>query len=141
MKAARTVPGRPPIVERGPAQLADTELMARLFRAMGDATRLRILELLLDQGELHQAEIVRRLGAAQPRVSEHLGCLLWCGFIERREEGRRSLYRVSDRRVRSLLGQARGFLDRNEAQIACCRRIDAPVTPTATPTSRTRSAR
>lgn len=122
--------GRPPIVERSSVLLDDTELVARLFRAMGDSTRLRILELLLDEGELHQAEIVRRIGAAQPRVSDHLGCLLWCGFIERREQGRRSLYRVSNRRVRSLLGQARAFLDQNEAQIACCRRIDAPVTPT-----------
>lgn len=126
MKASPAISGRPPIVERGPVRLADTELMARLFRAMGDATRLRILRLLLDEGELHQAEIVRRLGASQPRVSEHLGCLLWCGFIDRREEGRRSLYRVTDRRVKSLLGQAGAFLDRNEAQIACCRRIDAP---------------
>lgn len=132
MTSGPGIAGRPPIVERAPVQLADTELIARLFRAMGDATRLRILELLLDEGELHQAEIVRRIGAAQPRVSEHLGCLLWCGFIERREEGRRCLYRVSNRRVRSLLGQARAFLDQNEAQIARCRRIDAPVTPTVT---------
>lgn len=104
--------------------LADTELLARLFRALGDATRLRILELLLDEGELHQAEIVRRLGAVQARVSEHLGCLVWCGFVERRVQGRRTLYRPANRQVRSLVNQAKRFLEHNEAQIACCRRID-----------------
>lgn len=119
--------GRPAIVELEPSALADTELVARLFRALGDATRLRIVELLLQEGELHQAEIVRRLGAVQARVSEHLACLVWCGFVETRVEGRRSLYRVVSPEVRSILGRAKKFLGCNEAQIACCRRIDAPT--------------
>lgn len=104
--------------------LADTELEARLFRALGDATRLRVLELLEQEGELHQAEIVRRLGASQARVSEHLACLVWCGFVTRRTQGRRHLYRITSRKVPALLAQARAFLEGNEAQIACCRRID-----------------
>ena len=116
--------GRPAIIEPELAALADTELMARLFRAVGEATRLRILELLLDEGELHQAEIVRRLGAVQARVSEHLGCLVWCGFVNSRVEGRRTLYRISGRDVSALLALAKRFLEQNEAHIACCRRID-----------------
>ena len=117
--------GRPAIVEPVPVVLADTELLARLFRALGDATRLRLLELLLEEGELHQMELVRRLGATQARVSEHMSCLVWCGFVQTRTEGRRTLYRVKDRKVRTLVAQARRFLEANEAQIACCRRIDA----------------
>jgi len=119
--------GRPAIVESEPVVLADTELLARLFRALGDATRLRVLELLLEEGELHQMELVRRLGATQNRVSEHMSCLVWCGFVRSRIEGRRTLYRVTNRKVGSLLGQAKRFLEANEAQIACCRVID--VTP------------
>ncbi len=116
--------GRPAISEPQPIPLADTELVARLFRALGDSTRLRILELLIEDGELHQMEIVRRLGATQARVSEHMACLLWCGFVEARTEGRRTLYRVPSRRVRTLLTKAREFLEQNEAQIATCRRLD-----------------
>lgn len=116
--------GRPAIIEPELATLADTELLARLFRAVGEATRLRILELLLEEGELHQAEIVRRLGAVQARVSEHLGCLVWCGFVKSRVEGRRTLYRISGRDVNALLALAKRFLEHNEAHIACCRRID-----------------
>ena len=120
--------GRPSIVEPEPVVLADTELLARLFRTLGDATRLRLLELLLEEGELHQMELVRRLGATQARVSEHMNCLVWCGFVQSRTEGRRTLYRVKDRKVRALVGQARRFLEANESQIACCRRIDATTT-------------
>lgn len=117
--------GRPAIVEPEFVMLADTELFARLFRALGDTTRLRLLEVLLAEGELHQMELVRRVGATQARVSEHLSCLVWCGFVQRRVEGRRTVYRVASRGVRGLLAQAKRFLDANEAQIACCRIIDA----------------
>ena len=117
-------PGRPSIIELEPIALAETELIARLFRTLGDATRLRIVELLLEEGELHQMEIVRRLGATQTRVSEHMACLTWCGFVETRTEGRKTLYRVSNRQVRGLIDRAKGFLEKNEAQIASCRRID-----------------
>lgn len=116
--------GRPSIIELGLTPLADTELLARLFRTLGDATRLRILELLLEEGELHQMEIVRRLGATQARVSEHMACLVWCGFVEVRTEGRRTLYRVTSKRVQTLVAKAKEFLEQNEAQIATCRRID-----------------
>jgi DNA-binding transcriptional ArsR family regulator len=118
--------GRAPIVEREPVPLPDVELLARLFRALGEASRLRILELLLEAGELHQAEIVRSLGISQARASEHLFCLAWCGFVSSREgEVRRTYYRVSDPVVAELVDLATGFLDRNQAKIASCRRIDA----------------
>lgn len=117
--------GRPAIVEAEPVALANSELLARLFRALGDATRLRALELLMEEGELHQMELVRRLGATQNRISEHMSCLVWCGFVQSRIDGRRTLYRVTNRKVGSLLAQAKRFLEANEAQIACCRVIDA----------------
>lgn len=119
--------GRPAIIELEPVPLTDSELLARLFRTLGDATRLRILELLLEEGELHQMEIVRRLGATQARVSDHMACLTWCGFVETRVEGRKTLYRVASRQVRLLLDRAKRFLEQNEAEIASCRRIDGGV--------------
>lgn len=122
------VVGRPAIIEPRPASLDGTELLARLFRILGDRTRLRILQLLLEEGELHQAEVVRRLGATQARVSEHLACLAWCGLVCSRTEGRRRLYRVEEREVRTLLRLAQAFLDGNRAQIASCLRMDHDTT-------------
>ena len=118
--------GRPAIVEAEPVALADVELLARLFRALGDARRLQIVELLLDVGELHQADIVRRLGLSQTRASEHLGCLVWCGFVTARAgPGRRTYYQVRDPAVADLVQRAEGFLADNEAAIASCRRINS----------------
>ncbi len=116
--------GRPAIIEPIPLPLSDSELVARLFRALADATRLRIVELLLDEPGLHQMELVRRLGATQARVSEHMACLVWCGFVESRSEGRRTCYRVTDPTVRELIAGTRQFLSRNEAHIAACRHIN-----------------
>lgn len=116
--------GRPVIVEPRAVPLSETELAARLFRALGDATRLRIIELLLQEGELHQMEIVRRLGASQARISEHMVCLTWCGFVQARVDGRRTLYRVANGQVRTFVEHARSFLERNEAQIATCRVVE-----------------
>lgn len=116
--------GRPAIIELEPVPLADSELLARLFRTLGDATRLRILELLLEEGELHQMDIVRRLNATQARVSEHMTCLVWCGYVATRTEGRKTFYRVASRQVRSLLDRALRFLEQNDAQIATCRIVD-----------------
>lgn len=117
--------GRPAIIESTPLPLPDSELIARIFRALADSTRLQIVELLLKEPGLHQMELVRRLGATQARISEHMACLLWCGFVERSTEGRRTHYRVIDPTVPRLIADARGFMDRNDAKIASCRRIDA----------------
>ncbi len=91
---------------------------------LGDATRLRILELLLREGELHQMEIVRRLGASQTRVSEHMACLTWCGYVAGRVEGRRTFHRARRKHVAGLLATAKRFLQSNEARIASCRVVD-----------------
>jgi len=56
------------------------------LRGLGDPTRVRILELLRAEGELSVGELVERLGEPQPKVSNHLACLCWCGFVDVRRE-------------------------------------------------------
>src|SRR5438270_759652 len=68
---------------RLPDAPAETDLVAKYFRGLGDPIRLRILELLRAEGELTVGQLVERLGIAQPKVSNHLACLRWCGFVER----------------------------------------------------------
>src|SRR5689334_23103834 len=53
---------------------------ARLFKGLGDATRLRILELLLER-ERTVGELVELLDLPQARVSTHLACLRWCALV------------------------------------------------------------
>src|SRR5436190_1236595 len=109
---------------RLPEAPARSDLTAKYFRGLGDATRLRILELLRDEGELSVGELVARLGVPQPRVSNHLACLRWCGFIEARREHRAVYNRIADQRVVTMLELAQALLDDNEEHVAACCRID-----------------
>jgi len=67
--------------------LSDEVLTAKFFRALEDPTRLRILRLLLE-GERTVSELVAQLGAPQGRVSSHLACLRWRGYVQVRRQGR-----------------------------------------------------
>ena len=114
-------PSSPPF--RLPDTPARSDLVAKYFRALGDPTRLGILELLQAEGELSAGELTRRLGQAQPKVSNHLACLRWCGFVTTRREHRVVHYRLADQRVTAILELAQGLLDDNGDHVAACCRI------------------
>ena len=109
---------------RLPESPARSDLVAKYFRGLGDATRVRILELLRDERELTVSELVERLGLPQPKVSNHLACLRWCGFIEARREHRTVYNRIADKRVIKMLELAQALLDDNADHVAACCRID-----------------
>ncbi len=83
--------------------------MSRLFKALGDETRLRIVALL-SHDELCVCHIEEALGVSQPNVSRHLGILRASGVVEDRREGNWVYYRVRgqdhpdcERQLRSLV--------------------------------------
>src|SRR5205085_12034170 len=88
---------------RLPEAPVEADLVAKYFRGLGEPTRLRILELLRDEGELSVGELVQRLGVPQQQVSNHLACLRWCGFLEARRQHRVVFNRISYRRALALL--------------------------------------
>jgi DNA-binding transcriptional ArsR family regulator len=103
---------------------ARSDLVAKYFRGLGDPTRVRILELLRDEGELTVGEPVERLAVPQPKVSNHLACLRWCGFVEARRKHRTVYNRIADKRVLRMLELAHALLDDNAEHVAACCRID-----------------
>lgn len=109
---------------RLPAAPAETDLVAKYFRGLGDPTRLHILELLREEGELAVGDLVARLGLAQPKVSNHLACLRWCGFVASRRQQRAVYYRIADERVAGMLDLAHALLEDNEEHVAACCRIE-----------------
>jgi DNA-binding transcriptional ArsR family regulator len=109
---------------RLPEAPAPSDLVAKYFRGFGDPTRVRILELLRAEGELSVGELVDRLGEPQPKVSNHLGCLRWCGFVETRREHRTALNRIADERVVQMLDLATSLLGDNAEHVAACCQID-----------------
>jgi ArsR family transcriptional regulator len=69
--------------------------MERLFKALADATRLRILGLLLT-GEVCVCHIHESLKISQPKASRHLAYLRRAGLVETRREGLWVHYRFAD---------------------------------------------
>jgi ArsR family transcriptional regulator, cadmium/lead-responsive transcriptional repressor len=109
---------------RLPDAPARSDLVAKYFRGFGDPTRVRILELLHGEGELSVGDLVERLGEPQPKVSNHLACLRWGGFVATRREHRVVLNRVADERVVEMLALANALLDDNAEHVAACCHID-----------------
>jgi ArsR family transcriptional regulator len=71
----------------------DVRPITRLFRALGDETRLRIVALL-SHGELCVCHIQDALELPQPNVSRQLGILRAAGVVEDRREGTWVYYRL-----------------------------------------------
>ena len=109
--------------KRAPAlEAGEIEALSRYFRILGDPTRLRILEALLER-ERTVSELVQLVGAPRSRVSNHLACLKWCRVAEAERRGRNVIYRVTDPRVRGLLRNARELAAEHCDHLASCRRI------------------
>jgi len=68
--------------------------MERVFKALGDVTRLRILGLLLT-GEVCVCDIHESLRIPQPRASRHLAYLRRAGLVETRKNGLWVHYRLA----------------------------------------------
>src|SRR3954452_20866180 len=68
--------------------------MQRVFQALGDVTRLRILGLLLT-GEVCVCHIHESLGIPQPKASRHLAYLRRAGIVTARREGLWAHYRLA----------------------------------------------
>jgi DNA-binding transcriptional ArsR family regulator len=97
--------------------------VAKFFRALGDPTRLRLLEFLLSD-EHSVTDCVSHVGLSQGRVSTHLACLADCGYVQARRSGRWCYYRVTDPRVAQLVQLARSLAADNCAALEACPRID-----------------
>lgn len=69
--------------------------LLKIFKALSDETRLRILKLL-EGGELCVCDIVGALDTIQPKISFHLAVLKEAGLIQDRKEGKWIHYKLKD---------------------------------------------
>lgn len=100
-------------------QLQKLGLKAKLFRGLGDSTRLSILESLR-AGEKSTSQIVEQVGQSQSNVSNHLACLLDCGLVKNRRQGRNIYYSLSDNKVSKLLEESDSILSEIANRIYVC---------------------
>jgi len=80
--------------------------LVKIFKALGDETRLKIIESLLD-GEKCVCDIIPSTQRTQSTVSIQLAKLESYGVVEARREGRKIYYRIVDRRIKKILNMLR----------------------------------
>ena len=83
------------------------EVKATLFRVLGHPARVRILELLRDDGERSVGALQVALGLGEGSTSQHLAALRRIGVVESRRERTTIYYRVDNPRVFDLLAAGR----------------------------------
>ena len=81
--------------------------LARVFAALGDPVRLRLLSLVAAQAEVCSCDLEEPLGKSQPTISHHTKALADADLITGEKQGRWMMWRVVPERlaaVRAALG-------------------------------------
>lgn len=96
---------------------------ARLFKVLGDPTRLALLRRLAE-GPATVAELLAALGhPPRSRVGNHLACLAYCGLVTTARVGRHARYALADPGVLRLVEIAAQVAAPNAEHLASCTRI------------------
>jgi ArsR family transcriptional regulator len=120
-----------PAAARAAGPLPRPAALATFFHGLADPTRIRILELLRERPRT-VTELVADLGLAQGRVSSHLACLRWCGYVVGEVDGRFTRYRLVDERVRTILELGEAIVRDNASRLTSCLVLATEATPAAT---------
>ena len=104
-------------------KVVDLGLKAKLFRGLGDPSRLMIVELLRD-GPKCVFEIAASGNLSQPNTSAHLACLEDCGLVHKERQGKFIFYRLAHKESTALLKQAEAILAKIGADIFQCTRYE-----------------
>jgi ArsR family transcriptional regulator len=74
---------------------------AEIFALMSSPIRLRIISHLC-RGELNVTQILARVAATQPNMSQHLAALYNAGVLDRRRDGSQIYYRIGDHQAAAV---------------------------------------
>jgi DNA-binding transcriptional ArsR family regulator len=91
-------------------RLERSELLTRLA-ALSDETRMQILELVADRGELTSSDVMEELGLTQSSASRHLTQLAATGLLAKDASQKTKVYRLGSKRIDEVLASIRGMLN------------------------------
>lgn len=95
--------GPPPEVLIGEEQAS---VLAERFKLLADAGRIRIIDVLVEGGEVCVSDIAEFVGSTESATSHQLRQLRLAGLVRSRKQGREVFYRVADSHVRLLIDLA-----------------------------------
>jgi len=82
-----------------------SEILAELFRALGDPTRLRLIACLVEK-ERSVGDLAEALGMSLSAVSHQLGILRRMRIVRGRREGQHVYYTLDDEHVSEIFTDA-----------------------------------
>jgi ArsR family transcriptional regulator, lead/cadmium/zinc/bismuth-responsive transcriptional repressor len=96
-------PSKPPLAERPLLGMETAAELARVYETLANDTRLRLLHVLLKEGEIYPSGLAAKLGMKPQAVSNQLQRLSDRGIVRTRREGNNVLYRIVDPCVIDLI--------------------------------------
>lgn len=101
------------------------EARARIFRALGDENRLRILQTIIEAEEpLNVSEICDRVELSPNLVSHHLQCLRNCTLVTVEKDGRKRFYDVARIEAINMVELADKCIKQDIENVLGCEIID-----------------
>lgn len=84
-------------VTAGVMEVEDAKRLARMFKALGDPTRVRLLSMIAAHpgAEACVCDLTEPVGLSQPTVSHHLKQLVDAGLVTRDQRGRWAYYALA----------------------------------------------
>ncbi len=98
-------------------QKSISDLRLKILNALSDPTRLELLEYL-SSGERCVCEILPAFQRSQSTISKHLNILHEAGILERKVDGKRTLYSLKDPQVFDLMRMVDAIALRQITQLA-----------------------
>ena len=93
-----------------------SSMQGRLFQALGQPTRIAIVEQLRN-GELSAGALIERLGVEQANVSQHLGVLRAKNILVNRKTGNQVFYSVRDPLIIEVLDLMRRYFHAHMSEV------------------------
>jgi DNA-binding transcriptional ArsR family regulator len=111
-------PQKPPLAERPLLGMEAAAELARVYETLANDTRLRLLHVLLKEGEIYPSGLAAKLGMKPQAVSNQLQRLSDRGIVQTRREGNNVLYRIVDPCVIDLIDRGLCLLEDTRASQA-----------------------
>jgi ArsR family transcriptional regulator, lead/cadmium/zinc/bismuth-responsive transcriptional repressor len=104
-------PSKPPLAERPLLGLEAAAALARVYETLANETRLRLLHVLLKEGEIYPSGLAAKLGMKPQAVSNQLQRLSDRGIVQTRRDGNNVMYRIVDPCVIELIDRGLCLLE------------------------------
>jgi DNA-binding transcriptional ArsR family regulator len=82
------------VVQMSKGEVTDEHTLARMYSALGEPTRLRLLRVLAAGGEMSCGQLAQVVDITASTGSHHIAELMDCGLLQMRKDGRFHLLSV-----------------------------------------------